>query len=117
MKFISLILISLSSLIAQATTFKCVGTEPFWNAQINLSTGMAKISSAEMLEGSSIQTEIKQAVGTSGNYAFTAKGKYTTFAVVENSTCSDGMSEDKYTHSVLMINDVNAAPLFGCCKE
>ncbi|MGZ3744433.1 MAG: hypothetical protein ACXWRE_02735 [Pseudobdellovibrionaceae bacterium] len=117
MKYLfSFIFVTLATLSLHAKTLNCVGTEPFWSASINLDNGTVKISDPDSGKGISLSTKIIPAAGTSEVYAFLAKGKYTSLAVVRNENCNDGMSEEKYTHTVLMSGYKNQ-PYVGCCKE
>jgi len=115
MKIIMSVFSLLTVVSLQAKVMNCVGTEPFWDATIDLSNGKVKITDPSNEKGVSIKTEVTPAAGTTGEFAFVAKGKYTSLVVMSNDTCSDGMSEEKYTHSVMMIG-YNSQPWFGCCK-
>lgn len=117
MKLYTILFAMFATVSVKANTLNCGGTEPFWDAQINLDSGLVKISDPVINEkGVTIQTKISPAAGTSTEYAFVAKGKYTSLAVVDNETCSDGMSEEKYNYSVIMTGYSNQ-PLVGCCKK
>lgn len=111
---LSLICLLSVSFAAQAKVFQCVGTEPFWGAQIDTQKQVTKLSSPGD-SSSVIRTKITQAAGTGGYFAFAAQGKYVTLAVTSNESCSDGMSDERYTHSVLILG-YGKTPLFGCCR-
>jgi uncharacterized membrane protein len=98
-----------------AAVFRCMGTEPFWTAQINTTKQVTKLQLTGP-EGSTISTKITQAAGTTGDYAFTAEGKYVTFSVVTDAACNDGMSDNTYTHAVLL-KRAGTSPLYGCCNQ
>ena len=114
MKLIFSTLIFLVSISAQAKTLSCSGTEPFWGATIDTETGKTKIGDANHPNGTSIDTTIRAAAGATADYAFIAEGKFVTYAVVGNDTCSDGMSEQKYSHSIMVIG-YSKEPFVGCC--
>jgi uncharacterized membrane protein len=116
MKLFVSIFVSLLAISAQAKILYCVGTEPFWGADINLTKGLVTISDTENVKGTTVKAQITPAAGTSLDYAFVAKSKYTLLAVVGNETCSDGMSDEKYSHSVILTG-YGAQPLVGCCRE
>jgi uncharacterized membrane protein len=115
-KLLIFIVLTFSAISSHANTFNCGGTEPFWDATINIDTGLVKIKDPTNLNGIKIQTTIIPALGTTPYFAFIAKGKDVLLAVVGNETCSDGMSETKYTHSIMMIG-YNKEPFTGCCKQ
>lgn len=115
MKVLMVILTLLTAVSAHAKTLSCGGTEPFWGATINLDNGVVKINEPSKEKGVAIKTIITSAAGTAGDYAFIAKGKHTAMVVIHNPTCTDGMSEETYTHSVMMIG-YKSQPWFGCCK-
>lgn len=116
MKILIITLTLLTTTTLQAKVLSCVGTEPFWGATINLDNGVVKIDEPSIEKGIAIKTVITSAAGTAGDYAFVAKGKHTSMVVMHNTTCTDGMSEETYTHSVMMIG-YKSQPWFGCCKE
>ncbi len=115
MKIVIAVVTLLAAVSLQAKVMSCGGTEPFWDATINLDNGKVTIADPFNEKGATIKTVITSAVGTSGDYAFVAKGKYTSLVVMNNSTCTDGMSDETYTHSVMMIG-YKSQPWFGCCK-
>ncbi len=115
MKLTTILFVLFATLSVNAKSLNCGGTEPFWDAKINLENGLVKISDPSNAKGSTIKTKISPAAGTSVEYAFVAKGKYTSLAVVSNESCNDGMSDEKYSYSVIMTG-YSAEPLVGCCK-
>lgn len=115
MKLLMAIFTLFAAVSLQAKVMSCVGTEPFWGATLNLDNGVVKIAEPSSEKGATIKTVITSAAGTSGDYAFVAKGKYTSLVVMNNQNCTDGMSEETYTHSVMLIG-YKSQPWFGCCK-
>ena len=112
----TLVLLSLLICFKAAFAFECVGTEPFWSANLDMKRNLLSLNLNPMNEKSkaTVRVVIENAQGTGGNYAFAVKAKYVTAAITSNATCEDGMSGETYTHSVLLLG--NGKPLFGCCK-
>lgn len=115
MKISTLFLALFATASLHAKVLKCVGTEPFWDATINMDSGIVKIADATNEQGVAIKTLITAAAGMNVDYAFVAKGKYTALVVTSNETCALE-SDTKFTHSVMMLG-YSKAPFFGCCKE
>lgn len=115
-KLVSIVLcIGLSLGMAQAKVLHCAGTEPFWSADIDMAKSSTLIRDANRTAPVQISTKIISAAGTSSTYAFVAQGKYTSLAVLHNATCSDGMSDQKYKYSVMMLGYAKQ-PMIGCCR-
>jgi uncharacterized membrane protein len=101
----------------QAASFTCAGTEPFWTLTVagpSLTFDRAGFKSSGKL--SIIST--LQAAGMKPDVAKLVKTKRTTLTIVRG-TCSDGMSDDKFSHhavfekrTVLGGDDV----FYGCCN-
>ncbi len=109
-KFIALLALT-ASLSAMATDYKCVGTEPFWSLKIT-ETQMS-LDMEDVVRTESVQSKI-QAAGMADEFAFvvtSASGS----ATVISGECSDGMSDNIYSHHVV----VKAGPmvLAGCCNQ
>lgn len=94
---------------AFASTLNCNGTEPFWSAEITDS--LIRFSSPGTNESLKI-TSRTTAAGFTEEGAFVVKTKYTSSAISMGS-CSDGMSEHEYTHTIVM--EKNGQVLAGCC--
>jgi uncharacterized membrane protein len=114
-KIIATLAVLMVTSTVHAAVFNCIGTEPFWTAQINTTAQVTKLQLNES-QGATISTKITQAAGTTGDYAFTAEGKYVTLSVVTDATCNDGMSDKTYTHAVLL-KRAGTSPLYGCCRQ
>lgn len=109
-KLIAVLALTLS-VSTMASEFSCVGTEPFWSLKIT-ETQM----SLDMMDG--VQTEAvqskTQAAGTAEDYAFvvtSASGS----ATVVRAECNDGMSDNIYSHHVVLKS--GSVVLAGCCNQ
>ena len=115
-KLILLVTMSLS-VSAMATDYKCSGTEPFWGMSIKgdkLSYdyyGEVEINKTEKILSKKLMAARPEAFGV------VAKTRKVTATIVLNDQCTDGMSEETYSHSVVL--DVKALPMVleGCCNE
>lgn len=119
-KIFSLLIVTLvgSASAFASGNYDCSGTEPFWDMQIRGPTisyadPMKKIPAMKV-------TEVRTAAGMAPAFleyikAKTPAGYLVTATVNANETCSDGMSEDKYSHQVVV--HLGGAILFGCCNE
>jgi uncharacterized membrane protein len=108
-------LISLSLLFCSfstsAATFSCVGTEPFWGAKItDKGVHYSDPVSKEHLK----ITSKKNAIGFAEGASFVVKTKYTSTAVAMGE-CSDGMSDEVYSHTIVM--EKGGVVLSGCCNK
>ncbi len=109
---IALVLLSSSFSVFAAPTFECHGTEPFWNATIDQNY----ITYADAINNKKIKLKIisrREAHGYSEGAAFVVKTKYARAAVALG-TCNDGMSDDQYSHTILL---ENGSLLGGCCNR
>lgn len=105
------------SVSAMATDYKCSGTEPFWGMSIKgdkLSYdyyGEVEINKTEKILSKKLMAARPEAFGV------VAKTRKVTATIVLNDQCTDGMSEETYSHSVVL--DVKALPMVleGCCNE
>ncbi len=113
-KIIMFALAALSvSQAAFAIDMQCAGTEPFWGVSVSGTT--LTYSSPEMENAAKLKIKsTRQAAGMAGNVAAVIKTKYSTLTIVAGADCSDGMSEDTYTHHA--VYDVNGTVLYGCCN-
>lgn len=115
-KFIALLTLT-ASVSAMATDYTCSGTEPFWGMSIKgdkLSYdyyGEVEVKKTETILSKKLMAARPEAFGV------VAKTKRVTATIVLNDQCSDGMSDQTYSHSVVL--DVKALPMVleGCCIE
>jgi len=114
-KFLIQVLILLSGFSLHAKSMSCGGTEPFWNASINLDNGEVVIDSPGQGGLEKYMTKIRPTAGAPLEYAFVAQNYYVGLSVMSNPTCSDGMSDETYTHSVI-VTGYFEQPLAGCCN-
>lgn len=110
MKMLFSLTVLLFSLSSMASSFKCVGTEPFWSLEI---TDKVIRYSDPVSQESYKVTQKKSAWGFSENAAFVIKTKYTSAAVTLGD-CSDGMSDELYTYTIVF--EKNDGVLAGCCN-
>lgn len=112
MKFTLSLIIALSSFSSFASTFNCVGTEPFWGAEI---TDKVIRYSDPVNEKISLKIlSKKNALGFAEDAAFVVKTKYAS-ASVSLGECSDGMSDEVYSHTIVL--EMNGDVLAGCCNK
>jgi len=98
---------SLISTASFATTVNCVGTEPFWSVRTD---GKVLMYSDPVSRTRPMPiTSVTQAAGFADGFAFIVKTKTTRLTVIAGQ-CSDGMSDETYTHhTVLMKMGKNCA--------
>lgn len=102
-------MISFSSL---AVEINCNGTEPFWNASVK--DGKISYLSPELEKKVTLKvTSTQQAAGFSENNSMVIKSKYTTLSMIAGE-CSDGMSDETYSHHALY--DYKGVLFGGCCN-
>lgn len=95
---------------------QCGGTEPFWSADFGAGT-----ISFDMMGGSKSSAPVEWAVPARGRPADYilgfAAGPFT--GVLMKQTCSDGMSDNTYPWSVVLINRSSDGPkvVEGCCSQ
>lgn len=112
MKLTLATLIAFTSLSSFASTLKCVGTEPFWGAEI---TDKVVRYSDPVNENMSLKIlSKKNAIGFAEGAAFVVKTKYASAAVTMGE-CSDGMSDEVYSHTIVL--EMNGNVLAGCCNK
>lgn len=115
MKLLVIVLTLVFTAQTYAKIVNCSGTEPFWNATINTETGKVRIVSPDDLNGLSVNTKILATAGSTIDYAFVAQSKEILLTVTENKTCNDGMSDEIYNYSTILIG-YGQSPFSGCCK-
>jgi len=117
MKLLLVLLTMTLSVSAMATDYTCSGTEPFWGMSIKgdkLSYdyyGEVEVKKTEKILSKKLMAARPEAFGV------VAKTKKVTATIVLNDQCSDGMSDQIYSHSLVL--DVKALPMVleGCCIE
>lgn len=112
MKLTLSLFIALTSFSTSAATLNCVGTEPFWGAQIT--DKMLRYSDPVNEKMSLKILSKKMAVGYGEDGAFVVKTKYAN-ASVALGECSDGMSDEVYSHTIVL--EMNGNVLAGCCSK
>lgn len=113
-KLIVLLSLAMSVSAMAASDYSCGGTEPFWDLTIK---GNAVTYNEFMADETTKTEEIltrKTAHGLVEDFAFEVKTSSMTASVVKDATCSDGMSEQTYSHAILL--NVDGAVLYGCCN-
>ena len=109
---IALAIITSSLSVFAAPTFECGGTGPIWNARIDNDY----ITYSDTVNNEKIKLKIisrKEAHGYSKGAAFIVKTKYAQAAVAIGE-CEDGVSDNKYSHTILLENN---GLLGGCCNR
>jgi len=104
-------LVVLSNTAFAASEVSCVGTEPFWSAKV----ADAALTYQSMGDAKAVRlkvVKIQQAQGLSSDVDFVVKTKYASLTVVAGE-CSDGMSDNMYSHHAVM--SINGVVLSGCC--
>lgn len=117
MKSLLVLLAMTFSVSAMATDYTCSGTEPFWGMSIKgdkLSYeyfGETEVNKTEKILSKKLMAARPEAFGV------VAKTRKATATIVLNDQCSDGMSDQTYSHSVVL--DIKALPMVleGCCNE
>lgn len=117
-------ILSSSALASERNThqLRCAGTEPFWSLEVKGSAVTFK-DPIEFKGSGFFDAQITEAVGMAPGFAFQIKasrkkGKEKLVLSVIHAGeqgCSDGMSEENWTYSVLA--DVNGVLYTGCCGE
>jgi uncharacterized membrane protein len=110
-KILMTALISVFSVSSFGATLNCGGTEPFWGLKITDKS--MTFSSPESLKPVVLSVVSRQeAHGFSAGFAFVVKSKFSRATVI-GGTCSDGMSDRTYSHSIVFENGNGV--LAGCC--
>jgi uncharacterized membrane protein len=105
---------------AAAVEFKCSGTEPFWGMEIGGT--VAKFTSPEDTVDTPIRVKkTRTGANTGADYLTVfegrigkARGRPMT-VVVRGDACSDGMSDDTYSHAAVLITPSRVYA--GCCTK
>jgi len=109
MLIISLMILSIP---AFAVNLECGGTEPFWGATVK--DGLITYLDPNMDKSIKLKvTSVDQAAGYSINNIIVIKTKFTRMTVVQGD-CSDGMSDETYSHNAVFEKD--GIVLGGCCN-
>ena len=108
---IALILLTLSA-SSFASEYECFGTEPFWGAKITKTE--LSIDDFETQSTSKIMSR-ETAAGVGEDYAFIVRTKDQTASVIAGE-CNDGMSDNIYSHHI-MIDNVGGRVVYGCCNK
>lgn len=99
---------------APAATWDCGGTEPFWSMKIE--DRFMFFNHPDLGETNYVILREMQSMGTKDPTLVIKSMGLRAIAVIRpNPACSDGMSEEKYTHDIVLIrgNDV----FTGCCVQ
>lgn len=117
MKFLILFLAMSLSTPAMAIDYMCSGTEPFWGMKIEGHKLSYEYYGEEEVKKTEIILSKKLMAARPESFGVVAKSKKATATIVLNDQCSDGMSEETYSHSVVL--DLKALPiaLEGCCNQ
>lgn len=113
-----LVLLAMSlSVSAMATDFKCAGTEPFWGMSITGDQLSYDYPADEPVNKTETIVSKKLMAARPEAFGVVAKTKKVTATIVLNDQCSDGMSDEIYSHTVVL--DVKGLPMVfeGCCNE
>lgn len=106
-----LALVALSNTGFAASEISCSGTEPFWSATaVNGALIYRNMGETKAVRLKILKTQ--QAQGLSPDVDFVVKTKYASLTVVAGE-CSDGMSDNKYSHHAIM--SIGGEVLSGCC--
>lgn len=104
--------LAMFSLPTFAAEIKCIGTEPFWSATVK--NGILKYNDPIQEKPVSLKVlSIKNAEGFSPNNIQVIKTKFTRLSLVRGE-CSDGMSDNIYSHHAIYEKD--DVVLGGCCN-
>lgn len=102
----------------QIPVLNCSGTEPFWTLKTDSNGFLSMDDSMSDSKKFYSKTKIKNAHGMALGFAFQIKAqdmlKNTLKLNVVQTSCSDGMSDDKYPNTALV--DVDGGIYFGCCR-
>ena len=115
MKALLLLLTICASLPAMAVDYHCSGTEPFWGLGTNGDKvtyeyfGEDEIKRTEKIQSKKYMAARPESVGV------VIKTKRATATIISNETCSDGMSDKEYSHSIVLDIKVLPMALEGCC--
>ncbi len=113
MKFLASLVILLNISNINANEFSCFGTEPFWSASIKGNQVTLNMLGTDEVRATKIES-VKNANGTGHNFAFVIETDKNMSLNIIQGQCSDGMSDNVYSHQILL-ND-NGNVFFGCCN-
>ena len=114
MKSLIAVLALMCSTFAFATTdYSCMGTEPFFNLNIE---GSKMSISSPIGDGAKSEEVISRisAAGYSEDVAFVVKTATATATIIAGA-CSDGMSDEIYSNHVVYTTEESV--LYGCCNK
>lgn len=107
---------------AWAATYRCVGTEPFFNVDINTTTHRLRYRTPTNLSGTLYAiTNPLQAEGIQTGNVFMLKGTRSNISAtlmhrnIAGRACSDGMSDTAYTYHLVFNRSFNVR--YGCCNR
>lgn len=104
------------SVSAMATDYICSGTEPFWGMKIKgdkLSYdyyGENEVNKTEKILSKKLMAARPESFGV------VAKTRNVTATITLNDQCSDGMSDQTYSHSVVLDAKAESVVFEGCCN-
>lgn len=110
------IILAVSVLMISASTFasslNCTGTEPFWS--VSIKNGILKYNDPVLEKPMSLKVlSTQNAAGFSEGTVMIIKTKFTRLSAISGA-CSDGMSDDTYSHHAIF--ETNGVVLAGCCN-
>lgn len=112
---IALLALAFTMASATASEYSCFGTEPFWDVKIS----KTHMSFSDFDDQPKVEEIISRetAAGVGDEYAFVVKSKSLSATVITGE-CNDGMSDNIYTHHVMVEGgDVFNRPVYGCCNK
>jgi uncharacterized membrane protein len=112
-KILSLLVLSFSINAFAGSDFTCGGTEPFWSLylvgnEVSLSMPLGDEPTKEQVISRINATNIAEDV------AFVIKTETASLTIIAGA-CSDGMSEDIYTHHI--VYNSGDSMIYGCCNQ
>lgn len=111
-KFGVFLVVALFSMHASAS-FRCIGTEPFWNA--TLTEEVVNVNTMEGVQYHNQISEVSGAAGYVASYIQVFSNLRGPVAVVKQAKCSDGMSDKEYDYEAIIFTDL--VTLYGCCRK
>ncbi len=94
------------------SNYKCFGTEPFWAMSITQDKLAFGLFDDDTVTEDILSRETAQ--GTSQDFAFVVTTKSASATIIAGE-CSDGMSDNIYSHHVVYKNA--SSTLYGCCNQ
>lgn len=117
MKKLIVLLAMTLSVSAMAIDYQCAGTEPFWGMTIKGDKLSYDYSADEPVNKTEKIVSKKLMAARPEAFGVVAKTKNVTATVILNDQCSDGMSDEIYSHSVALDVRGLSGVLEGCCNE